>query len=115
MKKFIVIALLSLMPTISMAVDVSQINHTKITKLMMDVSYGQMLFIDVEGTPDRPEGGCHNNAGWDFAISIADDFGKQMHSQLLTAYTAKTQVYMQGSGLCIVNNNIEGLKRLEMQ
>ena len=105
---FTVLALLSLAST------ASEIPNTTVTRLMMDSSYGQKVFIQVEGSATRDAGHCHANATWDYVVSTEDEFGKQIHSQLLTAYAAKKQIKITGSNVCIVNGNIEGLKRLEI-
>lgn len=104
-------ALLMLLPVTSIA---SEINNTTITRLMMDSVYGSKVFIQVEGSAYRDSGHCHINSTWDYVISTNDEFGKQIHSQLLMAYAAKKQIKIIGSDLCIVNGNLEGLRRLEM-
>ena len=112
MKKRI-LTLLVLMPMCSIA---SEIKNTTVTRLMMDRAYGQKLFIQVEGTADPATRGCHTNQVWDYALATDDEVGKQLHAQLLAAYTAKKKVNLTGMGkdICIVNGNIEGLSRLEM-
>ena len=92
----------------------SDILNTTISKLMMDNGYGLKLFIQTEDDATRDGGHCHTNGTWDYVVSTGDEFGKQIHAQLLAAYAAKKKVNLIGSDTCIVNGNIEGLQRLEV-
>ncbi|QDO85850.1 hypothetical protein FM037_24550 [Shewanella psychropiezotolerans] len=90
----------------------SEIVDTTITRLMMDSTYGQKVFIKTAGVVTRDN--CHSTATWDYVLSTDSEFGKQVYAQLLTAYAAKKKLKLVGSGVCIVNGSIEGLKRLEL-
>jgi hypothetical protein len=89
----------------------SEISNTKITRTMMDSSYGAILFIQVEGTPTRTN--CHANGTWDYTLATDTDFGKQMLSQLLIAHAANKSVKIKGNDLCPVGST-ETMIRLEL-
>ena len=106
---FLVISL-----SVSFTALASEIVDTTITRLMMDSTYGQKVFIQTEGVAARDSGHCQSTSVWDYVLSTDSEFGKQVYAQLLTAYAAKKQLRLVGSDVCIVNGNIEGLKRLEV-
>jgi hypothetical protein len=89
----------------------SEISNTKITRTMMDATYGSKLFIQVEGSPVREN--CHINGTWDYVLSTDDDFGKQMLSQILTAHAANKSIKIKGNDNCPVGLT-EEMIRLEL-
>jgi hypothetical protein len=93
-------------------VQASEINNVKITRMMMDSNYGTKLFIQVEGTPARASGHCHVNGTWDYAVDTSNEFGKQISSQILTAYIVQKSVKMSGSDQCTVHSSVEDFKRI---
>ena len=92
----------------------SEVTNAKISRLMMDNNYGPKLFVQVEGSPERASGHCHTNPTWDYVISTDDEFGKQMHSQLLAAFVSSKNVKLVGLDECVVNGTLEGLRRIEV-
>lgn len=98
------------LPFYSMA---SEISDTTITKIMIDRSHGQKLFIQVAGDPVRSSGHCHVNTMWDYVLSIEDELGKHLNAQILTAYAGQKQVKLAGTDLCDVHAGNETLRRVE--
>ncbi len=95
-------------------VNASEIDNVKITRTMMDSNYGLKLFIQVGGTPARESDHCHSNRVWDYAISTEGELGKQMLSQLLSAYVSQKPLKLFGSDTCNVNSSTEDLRRIEL-
>lgn len=100
--------------TLTVAANASEIRDTKISKIMMDQQYGTELYIQVEGTPSRNAGHCHQNSTWDYAISTESEFGKQIFSQVLMAYAAQKNVKLTGNNTCNVCVSCEDLRRIEI-
>lgn len=103
--------LLFMLPLCSMA---SEISDTTITRIMIDRSHGSELFIQVAGDPARGGGHCHINTTWDYVLSMEDELGKQLYSQILTAYAGQKQVKLAGTDLCDVHSGNETLRRVEI-
>jgi len=103
--------LMSVIGFISGISQASEISNTKITRTMMDSSYGSVLFIQVEGSPVRTN--CHANGTWDYILPTNTDFGKQMLSQILTAHAANKSIKIVGNDLCPIGST-ETMKRLEL-
>ena len=81
---------------------------------MMSQDYGQLLYIQLEQPPIRTSGHCHASTSWDFVLSTMDDFGKQMMSQVLVAYTAQNFVKVAGNDVCDIRPTTETLTRIEL-
>jgi hypothetical protein len=106
--KFFSMIVVGLLTCISHA---SEISDTKITRTMMDTSYGSVLFIQVEGSPVRTN--CHANGTWDYILPTDTDVGKQILSQILTAHAANKSIKIVGNDLCPIGST-EAMKRLEL-
>ncbi|MPY24444.1 hypothetical protein [Shewanella sp. YLB-07] len=109
--KTLTIAALSL---IALSGNASEIKDVKITKTMMSQSYGSVIFIKVDEAPSRGSGHCHTNHSWDYVIATESEFGKQMLSQILTAYAAQKTIALKGNDLCTIVNGSEDLTRIEL-
>ena len=105
---FLIIALL-----ISSVSSASSLSGTKVTRLMNDRSYNEYTFVQVERTPERDDGHCSTNAIWDYVLKTDDQFGRQMHAQLLAAFVAGKTVTLSGTDACEVGVT-ETLRRIEI-
>lgn len=103
--------LMMMVGLISGLAQTSEITNTKITRTMMDANYGSILFIQVDGAPERTN--CHKNGTWDYVLPTSTDFGKQMLSQILTAHAANKSVSIKGNDDCPVGST-EEMIRLEL-
>ncbi len=111
MKRIIVLIVFNLIASVSYG---SEIDNTKITRTMMDERYGQLLFIQVEHAPSRDSSHCHSNGTWDYVLSTESELGKQMFSQLLSAYAASKKIKLFGKDTCLLNSSTETLQRIEL-
>lgn len=105
---FLIIALL-----VSSVSSASSLSGTKVTKLMNDRSYNEYTFVQVERTPERENGHCSINTMWDYVLKTDDQFGRQMHAQLLAAFAAGKTVTLSGTDACEIGST-ETLRRIEI-
>ncbi|TRY33405.1 hypothetical protein [Aliiglaciecola sp. M165] len=89
----------------------SEISGTKVTRTMMDATYGLVLFVQVEGSPDRTN--CHSNSMWDYVLATDSELGKQMLSKLMAAHASNRTVKIKGNDTCPVGST-EAMTRLEI-
>ncbi|GAB1624072.1 hypothetical protein AAOGI_41220 [Agarivorans albus] len=90
----------------------SEIKQTKIMRTMMDLSYAEVVFVQVSGTPSRNQN-CHSNTKWDYVLKTDTDLGKQMLTQLIAAQAAQKSVDLSGNDVCPVGAT-EQLRRIEV-
>jgi len=79
---------------------------------MMDLSYAEVVFIQVSGTPIRNDN-CHSNPKWDYVLKTDTELAKQMLTQLIAAQAAQASVDLSGNNLCLVGAT-EQLRRIEV-
>lgn len=111
MKKLLLLALVAVMTApVTFAGDGSG----TITSLMIGRSHGAKVFIKVSAAPaGRPA--CATNSSWHYVLALTDNLAEQQLSLLLTAYAAKTTVYLEGGNDCTVHSGIEDFRRVELR
>lgn len=105
-------ALLGCMASINASA--SEITDTTISRIMADQTYGQVVYVQLAGSPARGSGHCHTNPKWDYLLSTETDLGKQLFSQLLLAHGAGKTVEIHGRDACLNNPGVENMTRIEV-
>lgn len=90
----------------------SSMDNAQITQMMIDRSYSDYIFVQANGkTVGKGGSHCSTNTRWNYVLRTNDQFGKQMHSQLMMAFAAGKKVKLEGKNTCPVGVT-EELKRI---
>jgi len=86
--------LVFIMTLVSNAVCASSIDNVTITKIAINHSSGNYVFIKLDRAPDRIT--CSTNGGWDYTLSLNDEGYKNMYAMMLSAFMAGHKVDIKG-------------------
>ena len=108
--------LISMMFFLISDVHAADVESTTIKRLMLDINYGEMVYIELEQRQATPIA-CHTNSGWEYVLDTSTPLGNKMYSMLLAAYAAKSPVKFVGMNNCslLPHTSTEGLRRIELK
>jgi hypothetical protein len=86
-----------------------EVTDAVITKLLINKSYGETVFILVDKSKSNIPA-CHVNGSWTYVLSVTTELDKKMYALLLAARASQTPVTLNGSGACDVFGSIESLQ-----
>jgi hypothetical protein len=84
------------------------VSSATITRLAIYQQIGSFLFISVD-QPVNAKPACSTNTGFQFAIPLSTEIGRQTMALLLSARAAQISVDLAGSGSCDLYSNVETL------
>lgn len=113
MKKLTIIKGLLLLTGIS-SFSQSITSDGRISQILMDESYGQKVFLMIEPSSKKTSEPTCNSGIWDYQFETSSLYGKEWLSIVLTAYTTKSQIYLEGTGIC-PSNNVEKMRRINLK
>lgn len=82
----------------------------KLIALEIGPLYGDIVYINVEGTPTGRPSCATNQGGYDYAFDSSTKVGEKMFSVLLAAQRSNTNIKISGSGDCAVGSNVESIR-----
>jgi hypothetical protein len=86
--------------------------NVTVSQLYIDSAYGNVLYVKLSAPPT---GSCGSNTSWHFAVSLDDTVGKNIYSQLLTAFASGAVIStMIGTGSCN-GNGVEITRAVVLQ
>lgn len=89
----------------------SSINTTKITRVLVGPGVGKNVMLTISPRPTNlPD--CQTNQGYNYVFDGTTEVGKMTLGAVLTAYAAKSNVWLGGTGSCSLYNTIENLKHI---
>lgn len=107
------ITLATLLLLLSSGVLAGSVSGTLITRLMVDRSQGERIFIRIDGAVANSPS-CNTNGTWQFVLPLTTEFEKDtITSLLLSAHMANKKVRLDGNNTCDSFSSIETLKRVE--
>lgn len=105
---------LSLTVLFTSQVFASNVNPTKITKVLVGPAYGNNVFLTVSIKPsDAPN--CQNNTRYSYVFDGTTEVGKMTLSVVLSAYASQKDVWLGGADNCVLHNGVESLKHIVAQ
>lgn len=90
-------------------VHASNVNPTKITKVLVGPQYGNIVIIKVSNV-DSALPDCQTNVNFNYAFDGTTDAGKMTLSVVLATYTTQKDVWIGGTHTCSVYSGIENLE-----
>lgn len=90
----------------------ASIDGVKISKVAINPTYGNYVFIKLDSAPDRIS--CSTNGAWDYTLSLETEIHKSMYALLLAAFMASKEVNMSGANTCSEFPHIESLKSFDV-
>jgi hypothetical protein len=108
-RAFSAAALLLLLPISIMAG--SAISQVRVTNLAINKTYGNLVFIQVNGTPSGAPA-CSSGT-WQYTLSLGTPSDKELYAMLLMVYSTGAVVNITGTGACSDVNFVESLQGLQ--
>ena len=89
------------------------IHNAKIVNIMMDKSYGERVYIELDKDLVPRDTECHTSSRWEYVLDTSTTFGEKLYSNLLVLYSTQNPAKFFGTGSCL-HTGIEELRRIEM-
>ncbi len=106
----------AILASLSVAASAGKTSSAIIDQMMIDESYGGVIFIRAMGEAESQPECSGSNGQWDYVLPLKSELQKDtMTSFLLSAYMAGKRVQLIGNGTCDSFSSIETLRRVEFE
>jgi hypothetical protein len=91
------------------------VDGTVVKSLLLGKVYGEKAFIEVGTKPTLTSGHCQTNGTYNYVLDISTELGRSILGLVLTAYAAKSNIYINGYDTCETFGGVEDLRQFELK